>query len=123
MIEIVFRNMFFLLGIIIAELLSPKKCRSFTEELAFIFFVVAIGSLLFQRECLLFGSEYYFSFFVGLASTYISNFIISSYIFLSKEIKHLQRKLLLRRIKNIKKILRKELETLGWEREKIEKIL
>lgn len=121
--EIILENTFFFLGIIVAEILSPPKDRSFTEELAFIFFVVAVGSVVFQKEYLLFGNEYYFSFFIGLVSTYISNLIISSYIFLSKEIKHSQRKLLLQKVKDVKERLKKELELLGWDSRKVDKLI
>ncbi len=118
--EIIFENVYFFFGILVAEILSPQRNKSFTEELAFIFFVVAVGSIIFQKNYLLFGSRYYFSFFVGFVSTYVSNFIISSYFFLFREIKHYQRKSALKKLKNIKKKLREELKSIGWKEERID---
>ena len=83
--EIILENLSFFLGIVTAEIFSPRRNRSLFEELSFIFFVVFVSFVIFQRSYLLFGNRYYFSFFVGLASTYISDFIISSYIFLFKK--------------------------------------
>lgn len=121
--EIILGNLAFFFGIIVAEIFSPSKKLKLVEELVFIFFIVTMGEIIFQKDFLLFGNEYYYYFFVGVASTYISNFILFSYMFLFGEIKHWQRISTLEKIKEIKRKLTIELKRVGFSKEEIQKFI